>query len=288
MTDQVSSFPEDSEEKGSPSMTKQLNRHPELKGQPIQAVILDWAGTTVDYGSRAPTQVFIEIFHRRSIAITAAEARGPMGRSKRDHIATVAALPRIASLWREQYGNTPNDFDIDRMYEEFLPLQKETLAKGSDVLPGISQAIAQLRDRGLKIGSTTGYTRELMEVVAPPAAQQGYTPDVIVCSDDVPAGRPAPWMNFLAAQQLGVYPMNSVIVVDDTPVGIEAGLNSGAITIAVTLTGNALGLSEQEVADLPSEELRRRLNTIEREFEALGAHFTIPSVAQLPRLLDGD
>lgn len=254
--------------------------------QPIKAVILDWAGTTVDYGSRAPTQVFLEIFRRRGVEITVAEAREPMGQAKRDHIAAVAAMPRVRRLWRDRFGRDPASADVDAMYHEFLPLQKSTLAKsGSDVLPGIPEAIAQLRSQGLKIGSTTGYTRELMDVVAPLAARGGYSPDVIICSDDVPAGRPAPWMNFLAAQQLGVYPMDSILVVDDTPVGIAAGRNAGAITVGVTQTGNALGLSAEEVAALSASELHSRLAEIERSLLAVGAHYAIPSVADLPELV---
>src|SRR5262245_12563345 len=157
----------------------------------LKAVIFDWAGTTVDYGSRAPTQVFVEIFRRRGVQITEAEARGPMGAAKRDHIAALVALPRIAAQWKAHCGRDPGQPDVTLMYEEFLPLQKETLARnGSDVIPGVPEAIEKLRQQGVKIGSTTGYTRELMEVVAPLAARGGYAPEVIVCSDDVPAGRP--------------------------------------------------------------------------------------------------
>lgn len=250
----------------------------------VKAVILDWAGTTIDFGSRAPTQVFLEIFKRRGIEITVAEARGPMGRAKRDHIAAVTYLPRVAAEWRQRYDRSPEDADVQAMYEDFLPLQKETLARGSDVIPGIPQAIAALRARGLKIGSTTGYTRTLMEVVAPLAARGGYTPDVLVCSDDGPAGRPDPWMNRRAAELLGLEPSDPILVVDDTVVGIEAGLNAGALTLAVTQTGNALGLSAEEVAALPEAELQSQLAKIEQEFRALGAHFVLPSVAQLPTL----
>jgi phosphonoacetaldehyde hydrolase len=254
--------------------------------RPLRAAILDWAGTTVDYGSRAPTQVFLEIFRRRGIEITEAEAREPMGQSKRDHIAAVTSFPRVSMLWKERFGQAPTSADIDALYREFLPLQKETLAElGSDVLPGIPEAIAALRAQGLKIGSTTGYTRELMDVVAPRAAARGYAPDVIICSDDVPAGRPAPWMNFLAAQQLGVYPMDSIVVVDDTAAGIEAGLHAGAITVGITQTGNALGLSAAEAAALPAAELQSRLAGIEQTFRTLGAHFTLGAAADLPRLL---
>lgn len=254
----------------------------------IEAVILDWAGTTVDYGSCAPARVFLEIFRRRRIEITVAEARGPMGMAKRDHIATVARLPRVSKLWCEKFGRDPGDDDVQSMYDEFLPLQKETLAANSDVIPGVPEAIVELRRRGLKIGSTTGYTRALMEVVAPLAARGGYAPDVVISSDDVPAGRPAPWMNYRAAEALGVFPMSSIIVVDDTTVGIQAGLNAGCWTIAVSQTGNALGLSQEEASALPNAELEARLARIEREFLAVGANSVIRSVADLPKFIDRD
>jgi phosphonoacetaldehyde hydrolase len=252
----------------------------------FQAVIFDWAGTTVDYGSRAPTHVFIEIFHRRGIEITEPEARGPMGLAKRDHIAAIAHLPRVAEVWRDQHGRPPTDADVLTMYNEFLPLQKETLANSSDVIPGISEAVVECRRRGLKIGSTTGYTRELMEVLATIADRGGYTPDSIVCSDEVSAGRPAPWMNFRAAELLGVYPMTSVLVIDDTTTGIAAGLNAGAATVAVTQTGNALGLTLAEIANLRSSEIESRLATIDQQFREAGAHHLLHTVADVPGLLD--
>lgn len=252
----------------------------------FKAVLFDWAGTTVDYGSCAPARVFIEVFRRRGVEITEPEARGPMGRSKREHIATIANLPRVGELWNNVHGRLPTDADVQAIYDDFLPLQKETLANNSDVIPGVPEAVAECRRRGLKIGSSTGYTRELMEVVAPIAARGGYSPDAIVCSDDVLAGRPAPWMNFRAAEQLGVYPMTSVLVVDDTPIGIAAGLNAGATTVAITQTGNALGLSLAEVAALPAGELESRLAAIDRDFRQAGAQHLLRSVAELPGLLN--
>jgi len=251
----------------------------------FHAAIFDWAGTTVDYGSCAPARVFIEVFRLRGIEISEPEARGPMGRSKREHIATIANLPRVAGVWRDTYGHLPTDADVQAMYDEFLPLQKATLADNSEVIPGVCDAVAECRRLGLKIGSTTGYTRELMQVVAPIAARGGYSPDVIVCSDEVLAGRPAPWMNFRAAEQLGVYPMDRVLVVDDTPVGISAGLNAGATTIAITQSGNALGLTHQQITDLPPGELDSGLATIDQQFREAGAHHLLRSVAELPRLL---
>jgi phosphonoacetaldehyde hydrolase len=254
--------------------------------QPLRGVILDWAGTTVDYGSLAPTRVFVEIFRQRGVEITVAEARGPMGRAKPDHIWAILSLPRVTAAWTDRYGRLPEAADVQAMYTDFLPLQKATLQQKSDVIPGVPEAIRKLRARGLKIGSSTGYTRELMEIVAPLAAVRGYAPDAMVCTDEVPAGRPAPWMNFLNAQKLDIYPMSAVIVVDDTEIGIEAGLNSGAITVAVTQTGNALGLTAEEANQLSTEELASRLREIEQRFRACGAHCVIRSVAELPELIE--
>jgi phosphonoacetaldehyde hydrolase len=247
----------------------------------IKAVLFDWAGTTIDYGSLAPMRVFVEVFRRRGIAIEIDEARGPMGRAKHEHIALVARLPRIAAAWRDRYGRVPSDADISAMYEDFLPLQKEILAAGCEIIPGVLETVAELRRRGLKIGSTTGFTRALMEVVAPIAARGGYAPEALICADDVAAGRPAPWMNFRAAEQLGVYPPSAVVAVDDTPVGIEAGRNAGMWTVGVARTGNEFGLTKAEADALPADEHARRLTRARERLQVAGAHYVIDGVADI-------
>lgn len=251
----------------------------------LRAVIFDWAGTTVDYGSRAPAQVFLEIFRRSGVEISVAEARGPMGRAKRDHLAAILALPRVAEAWRARHGRLPTEADIDRLYAEFLPLQMETLARHCDVIPGVPELVAECRQRGLKIGSTTGYTRALMDVAIPLARSGGFAPDVAICADDVPQGRPAPWMLYRAAEALGVFPMSSVVVVDDTTVGIEAGKNAGAWTVAVTKTGNSLGLSLDEVHQVDRRELQERMELATAAFARVGADYVIESAADLLPIL---
>ncbi len=252
----------------------------------IQAVLFDWAGTTVDYGSRAPVKVFLEIFHTLGIDITESEARGPMGQAKREHIASVLAVPRVAALWREKFGVSPESADVDRLYANFLPLQLSVLSKGSDVIPGIPELIAELRRRGLKIGSSTGYTRALMEAVIPAAREQDYAPDVVVCSDEVYAGRPMPWQNFRACEALGVYPPTAVLVVDDTPIGIQAARNAGMWAVGVTMTGNGLGLSQSDAESLTDADLNRRLNQLDEEYRSAGAHFVLRSAVDLVPVLD--
>ncbi|HMR63037.1 MAG TPA: phosphonoacetaldehyde hydrolase, partial [Anaerolineae bacterium] len=222
---------------------------------PLQAVIFDWAGTTVDYGSRAPAMVFVEVFRRQGVEISFEEARGPMGMAKRDHIKQLTELAPIALRWQAVNGRLPTEADIEAMYEAFIPLQVEALADYAELIPGTLAGVADCRRRGMAIGANTGYNREMVEVLAAEARKQGYAPDSIVCADDVPSGRPAPWMALRNAQELGVYPLEAIVKVDDTVPGLEAGLNAGMWTIGIAKTGNELGLSRSEVEALEPEEL---------------------------------
>ncbi|MBD3676063.1 MAG: phosphonoacetaldehyde hydrolase [Planctomycetaceae bacterium] len=251
----------------------------------LTAVVFDWAGTTVDHGCCAPALVFQKIFAARGIEVTAAQAREPMGKAKRDHIAAIAAMPDVAAAWKAKFGSPCGDAEIDELYAEFLPLQKQILKDYSDLIPGVAEAVNQCRERGLKIGSSTGYTPELMEVVIPEAQRQGYEPDCVLCSGDTAQGRPAPYMLHSAAEQLGVWPMWSIVKVDDTPVGIEAGRNAGCWTVGITRTGNGVGLSLEETEELPAEELQSRCEAAAGKLRAAGAHYILESVADLPALI---
>src|SRR6478735_6498595 len=79
----------------------------------IKAVIFDWAGTVIDYGSLAPMGAFVETFGEFGVQISIDEARGPMGMAKRPHIAAIMALPRVAETWSKRHGRAPAEADID-------------------------------------------------------------------------------------------------------------------------------------------------------------------------------
>ncbi|HWB13552.1 MAG TPA: phosphonoacetaldehyde hydrolase [Pirellulales bacterium] len=251
----------------------------------VTAIVFDWAGTTVDQGSLAPTIAFQEVFRTRNVEITAAQAREPMGRAKRDHIAAILAMPMVAAAWRAAHGRPYEEADIDALYKEFLPIQERVLKEHSDVITGVPQAVETCRRMGLKIGSTTGYTRDLMKIVSASAGQQGYKPDCVVCADDVPRGRPAPYLLYQAAMQLDAYPLWTMVAVDDTPVGIEAGRQAGCWTVGVTLAGNGVGLSLEEINALPVDRQRRLCDQAAERLRSAGAHYTIESAADIVPLV---
>jgi phosphonoacetaldehyde hydrolase len=252
----------------------------------IKAVVFDWAGTMIDFGSFAPMGVFVEAFRKFGVEATIAEAREPMGAPKRDHIKTMMAMPSIAAQWERLKGHAPGEADIDAVYEVFVPMNEEVVAQYATLVPGAAEMIAELRRRGIKVGSTTGYTRSIMERVIPVAAEQGYSPDNLVCSDDLPEGRPGPLGMYKCFLDLVVYPPASVLKVDDTEPGIAEGVAAGCPTVGVALSGNYVGKTPDELAAMSADEIAPLREAAAAKLRAAGADHMIDTVAELPALID--
>jgi phosphonoacetaldehyde hydrolase len=252
----------------------------------LKAVILDWAGTVVDHGSLAPLDVFRRAFAQVGIDITDAEARGPMGTPKWRHIQAVGRLPRISAAWEKIHGAPFTDADVDRLHALFLPMTLGAVADHSTMIPGAVEVAAELRRRGLKIGSTTGYDRPTMEALLPLAAKQGYAPDCLVTASDLPQGRPSPLMVYQCFIELEVWPAAAVVKVDDTAPGIGEGVSAGCWTVGVATTGSTFGLSAEAAAALPPGEFAARREAAAAELRGAGAHYVVDSVRDLPALLD--
>mgnify|MGYP005845329219 CR=1 FL=1 len=245
---------------------------------PLRAVVLDWAGTAVDYGCLGPAAVFVEVFKKFGITVTTAEARQFMGLKKIDHIRSMCRLPSVAAGWQSVHGRPPDERDVEALYAETEPMMVSTIASHAEPIPGLLPFVQAMREKDIKIGSSTGYTRPMMEVMVPEARRRGYLPDAVVTSSDVPDGRPCPWMCYLNAIQLKVYPMQAMVKIGDTPSDIQEGLNAGMWTIGLTKSGNLLGLPAEACERLEPTELSHRLACAERELTAAGAHFTAEGI----------
>jgi phosphonoacetaldehyde hydrolase len=257
-----------------------------MKYRCIPAVILDWAGTTVDFGSLAPVAALQRIFEANDVPITSAEARAQMGVLKRDQIRFICAGSRVSNAWSRVHGQPPSEPDVERLFTEFLPLQAEILAEFSAALPGVRETVEAWKAAGLRIGSTTGYTRELLDVVIPVAARDGYSPDASVTPDEVGGGRPKPFMCYRNAILLGAYPLWRCVKIGDTPSDIAEGINAGMWTIGITATGNEIGLSRAEWEALPPNEQAELEQDAAHRLTEAGARFTASSLAVCTEILD--
>lgn len=252
----------------------------------IIGVIFDWAGTTVDFGCLAPSGVFVDVFQEVGIEISMAQAREPMGMNKQDHIREILKNKNVSEQWKLKFGKSWNEEDISMLYNQFIYKQLNILKNYSKIIPGLLEVQNELKNREIKIGTTTGYNDEMIDIVSDNAKHQGFTPDTIVCSSDVVSGRPLPWMAIQAAMELNLYPFEQIIKVGDTIADIEEGLNAGMWSIAVVDSSNEMGLSLEEFNNLTKEELDLKRRMIKNKFQKAGAHAVINKISELIVVID--
>ncbi|WP_075258638.1 phosphonoacetaldehyde hydrolase [Herbaspirillum camelliae] len=264
-----------------------MNTVPASRGCPtLQAVIFDWAGTLVDFGSLAPTQIFVDAFKSFDIEISLAQARGPMGLSKWQHIRLLLDEPAIAAQWQARTGRAPADSDVDALYERFMPMQIAKVGQYSQPIDGAAQVLAWLRGQGLKIGSCSGYPRQVLDVLLPLAAAAGIRPDHVVAGDELAAGgRPGPYMALANVLALRIDDVAACVKVDDTVPGIEEGLRAGMWSVGVSLSGNEVGLTRSELDSLPTAEANALNRQAQDRLRQAGAHYVIDTVAALPEVV---
>ncbi|HCJ2337461.1 TPA: phosphonoacetaldehyde hydrolase [Klebsiella pneumoniae] len=253
----------------------------------ISALILDWAGTTVDFGSFAPTQIFVEAFRQAfDIEITLEEARVPMGLGKWQHIEALGKLPAVDSRWQAKFGRAMTAADIDAIYAAFMPLQIAKVVDFSAPIAGVVDTIATLRAKGLKIGSCSGYPRPVMEKLVPAAAAQGYAPDHWVATDDLAAGgRPGPWMALQNVIILGIDDVAHCVKVDDAAPGISEGLHAGMWSVGLAVSGNEFGATWEEYQAMSKAEIATRRERAAGKLYAAGAHYVVDTLADLPEVI---
>jgi phosphonoacetaldehyde hydrolase len=259
---------------------------PTPRPRDIELVVFDWAGTVIDYGCQAPAGTFVEAFAEAGVTVTVAEARSPMGLHKKDHIRAMLRAPAIGDRWRTATGAAWTEADVESLYRVVTPKQVAAARKYSQLIPGVTACVAELRRRGVKIAATTGYFREAADVVYAAAREQGFVPDFVMCADEVPQGRPAPWMIFRAMEALGVFPPAAVVKVGDTVIDIEDGRNAGVWSVGVIDSSNEMGLSEAEFAALTDADRHDRRTAVRTRYEDSAADAVIGTLAELPGLVE--
>ena len=254
----------------------------------VKGMVLDWSGTVSDAYVIAPAVVFVDVFAKHGVEISMEEARGPMGLRKDLHIRELTKDPEIRDRWTKVYDAEPTQDDVDRMFADFVPMQLDCLGRYTNLLPGVAETTQQIQKTGIKIGSSTGFVRSMVDILAEDARKQGFHPDVTVAGDEVVNGaRPRPFMIYRNLDLLDVYPIQSVIKVDDTITGVGEGLNAGCWTVGISRYSNYMNINSLEEAETISEpEIARRLDITRQRLVTSGAHYVIDEFPELLEVID--
>jgi phosphonoacetaldehyde hydrolase len=254
----------------------------------VKALVLDWSGTTADAYVLAPAVVFVDVFKKHGVEISMAEARGPMGLRKDLHIKSLTEVPEIAERWKGVHGTHPGQPEVDAMFADFVPMQLECLREYTTLLPAVAETTQKLQAEGIKIGSTTGFLRAMVDILEEDAKKQGYVPDASVAGDEVEHGaRPKPFMVYKNLDMLDVHPIQSVVKVDDTISGVGEALEAGCWGVGIARYSNYMDIdSFAHEKSLSEAEIQRRLAFTRETLRKAGSHYVIDTFDELPAVID--
>ncbi len=253
----------------------------------VKGLVLDWSGTTADAFVLAPAVVFVEVFAKHGVEIAMSEARGPMGLRKDLHIKALTEEPEIRDRWKGVHGKDPDQGDVDAMFADFVPMQLDCLRQYTTLLPHVAEVTQAFQRDGVKIGSSTGFVRSMVDILEADAKKQGYTPDASVAGDEVVHGaRPKPFMVYRNLDLMDVSPIQSVVKVDDTTSGIGEALEAGCWGVGIARYSNYVDIDSKAHAESLSEaEMARRVARTREILRQAGAHYVIDDFDQLPEVV---
>jgi phosphonoacetaldehyde hydrolase len=257
------------------------------RGQ-VKGMVLDWSGTTADAYVLAPAVVFVDVFKKHGLEVSMSEARGPMGLRKDLHIKAMTEIPEIRERWHEVHGAYPDQADVDRMFADFVPMQLDCLRKYTTLLPLVAETTQAFQKQGIKIGSSTGFVRSMVDILEEDAKKQGYVPDASVAGDEVINGaRPKPFMVYRNLDLMDIHPIQSVVKMDDTISGIGEALEAGCWGVGIARYSNYMDMDSLEEVDTLSEsEIDRRLGITRELLQKAGAHYVIDTWAEMPDVIE--
>ncbi|MGL4551067.1 MAG: phosphonoacetaldehyde hydrolase [Gemmataceae bacterium] len=249
-------------------------------------VILDWAGTVIDHGAQAPTAAVQKAFAARGVAVTPAEVQAVLELTPRALADALLAEPNLRWRWKHRLGKDPSEADAQRITDDVFLRLMETIPEHDALIAGVPECVEELRRRGYQVGGTTWAFREAAEAWGAAAFRQGYCPEASICGDDVPAGRPAPWMIYRLMEWLNVYPPAGVVKVSGSRVGVAEGRNAGCWSVAVLQPSAEVGLSAEGLNGLAEEDRALRLQDAGAALTRAGAHVAVQTVADVPAALE--
>jgi phosphonoacetaldehyde hydrolase len=200
--------------------------HPKL-------IVFDLEGVLVDPQNRAITAALLETFARQRLMLTTAQVGSVAGLVNYEQVRTLLEMPAVGDQFQFVHGRRWNEADAMELAHDLAAQQRIAVGRHCEVAAEAASCVADLKTRGLAIGTVSNYPREIAELLWDALGIEGIAIDASVCVDDVSSGRPAPWMIFRLMQELDVFPPAAVVKVGASPLSSEEAANAGCRSIMV-------------------------------------------------------
>lgn len=252
----------------------------------LKAIIFDWSGTTVDFGSKCQQGAIQAAFQSEGVVVTDSHLHQCQNVAPSNDLRAILDLPEVATQWQATHGRLPNDQDVLLLSQRTEHQLLDLLPQAASPTPWLVQILEHIQKRGLKIGSSSDHPAKIMERLVPLAAEKGFAPDFWVATDQVPQGRPWPWMFFKNLKHLQICPPALTVNVGDTIADVEEANNAGAWSVAVLESSRLVGRSQKELEALSAKNRKLILQQVSHQLAQAGAHLVIKNLSELPAALD--
>lgn len=209
----------------------------------VRGIIFDLAGTLIDNGCRAPVHAMTSAFAKNGLLVSDEIVCADMGLPKRTHIKAILNKPTMLGKWECIFNNPPREIDIDRIYQSTNEELKRVVKKYSKPTPFAVELLNNLHANGIRIGITTGYSREIIDTLWDELHKEGIIYNNLVCADEVRNPRPQAGMIFkiLKEWKLTDYSPDMIIKIGDTVADIQEAHSAKIISCQVIDTCSDLG-----------------------------------------------
>lgn len=193
----------------------------------IQVAVIDMAGTTV-----ADDGLVVSAFESAATAAGVPES-GPQRDDARQYVLDTMGQSKISvfrALFETEELAQRANAAFERAYEDLID---DGYAAPID---GAAQAITRLRDGGVKVALTTGFSGTTQEKLLAALGWHSLA-DLVLAPGDGIRGRPHPDLILTALMRLEADGVRNVASLGDTSSDIESALRAGVSVAAGTLTG---------------------------------------------------
>lgn len=259
----------------------------------IRCVIFDLGGTLIDKYSMSPLVNLRKAFSYQKINLCNSLITKDMGMKKLDHIYALSKEDEFKNQFKQVYKRHHEETDLYDIYNIFSSLQRQSLRTKVEIIPETKKAINILKERDIKIGITTGFSKDQMNIALDLLHKHDIIPDSAVSSTcfynsgKPMLSRPSPYMIYNIMDELQINNPKHVLKVDDTCVGIQEGKNAGCLTVGVARWSINMNIySEEEKSQLTDTIIQEKLTKSRKMLLTKDPTYLINTLDELQHCLD--
>lgn len=198
----------------------------------IKLVVFDLAGTTI-YDDGSIALCFQQAMQQFGYTVPVDVINPLMGYKKPQAIQLMLEKyePDASKITAELVATIHEQFEQNMIdYYEQLPVVQ--------ALPNAERVMMALQKAGIKVGLNTGFSRAIANVIVDKLGWMYHgLANYLVASNEVPAGRPHPYMIQRMMEQAGISNPKEVIKIGDTEVDVNEGKAAECLYAIAVTTG---------------------------------------------------